>query len=407
MTIHEPDRRNPDERGVALIVALFFTIVVAATVAVGALSLHAHRIETQTAFLADTQALQTARSGLSDALGWLRRQTSQPVLNFHPVLDPLADPPIYDTLDEDIGIVREFKITGDIWARYEVWKDWPTDPDSERLALRQRYRCQDISIMRGSPSNGAVWQLRSVGYVYLRRDDSVAYDQPPNRVLASEFIGTEARRLVLNLPGQAAVNVDDGNGCHINTNGRIYGGATAAGIYYPQGTGTPTTGPAGDMRVTGTPSLAPTTNYDGSFETMFGLTLSELKAMADYVLVDTTGLPNPILGTPLIVIEGSSIQFDASHPLSGNGIVICIGNVQIQNGSNSNFSGLLYVDGNLTMRAPSEIRGAVVCSGNMTIQGQPDYATVFYDQGALDALQQAFGSYNFSNTRQLPRRSAH
>lgn len=405
--LRNPHPTSERERGVALIVALLFTLVVAATVAVGTLSLHSHHVETQTSFLADGQALQTARSGLSDSLGWLRRQTSQPVLHFSPVLDPLADPPVYDTLDPDIGIVREFKITGSLWARYEVWKDWPADPDPARFALRQQYSCRDISLVRGSTSVGAVWLLRSVGFVYLKQDDSLPYDQLPNRVLASEFIETEARRLVLNLPGQSALNVRNGGSASININGRIYGGSTAAGIYYPQATGTPSTGPFAEFRVTGTPSLSTTVTYQDSYEVLFGLSLTELKAMATYVVTAPSGLPTPLLGTPLVVVESPSIVFDSANPLSGNGIVIAIGNVTIQNGSNSNFSGLLYVQGNLTMRAPSEIRGAVVCTGSVVIQGSPDYATVFYDQAALDALQQAFGSYGFSNTRQLPRRSAH
>ncbi|MEO6596914.1 MAG: hypothetical protein ABIP94_19385, partial [Planctomycetota bacterium] len=87
-----------------------------------------------------------------------------------------------------------------------------------------------------------------------------------------------------------------------------------------------------------------------------------------------------------------------------NAIVILIGNVNIDPGSFSNFSGLLYVDGNFTMRDPADIRGAVVCTGNMTLQGSSDFATIFYDEGVLTALQQNFGNYNFSNTRLLPRR---
>ena len=42
-------------------------------------------------------------------------------------------------------------------------------------------------------------------------------------------------------------------------NGRIVGGTNGAGIFYPQGTGNPTTGPANQNRVTGNPPLAPST----------------------------------------------------------------------------------------------------------------------------------------------------
>jgi hypothetical protein len=64
----------------------------------------------------------------------------------------------------------------------------------------------------------------------------------------------------------------------------------------------------------------------------------------------------------------------------------------------------LYVDGNLTIRAPSEINGSIVCTGNITIQGVSDYATVNYDEGALSALLDMFGNYRVANALLLPRR---
>jgi hypothetical protein len=391
------------ERGTAIIIALIFTVIVAGIVATGTVNIDSHRRINKVNYLAKSQALATARSGLSDALGWLRRQTSQPVLNFEPQLNPAANPPVLDTLDPDVGIVREFRITDDLWARYEVWKQWPSDPDPTRLAWRQQYDCRDISAARGAPSNGAIWRLRSVGYVYTRRNANVRFDQAPNRVLASEYVETEARRLVIKLPGQSALCVNDGNSCHINTNGRIIGGGAGAGIYYPAGTGTPTTGPANQNRVTGTPALSTTSSYDDSYEGVFGISLAELKAMADHNLTSLANFPRPLSGMPIVVVEAASMQFDTATPLSGAGLVILRGNVTINPGSNSNFSGMLYVEGNLIIRSPSEVRGAIVCTGNVNIQGSSDFSNVFYDDAALSALQQAFGSYDFSNARQLTR----
>ena len=74
-------------------------------------------------------------------------------------------------------------------------------------------------------------------------------------------------------------------------------------------------------------------------------------------------------------------------------IVICRGNLTLLPGNGSMFSGLLYVDGNFTMRSPSEIRGAVVGTGNVTIQGASDYATIYYDDDVLDALRARIGTY--------------
>src|SRR5438046_626809 len=109
------------ERGVALVLAILFTIIVAGITVAGALALRSHQNHTHTSFVSHGQAIGFARSGLTEGLGWFRKQTSQPVVTFSPVLDNLANPPILDTIDPEIGIVREFRITGSIWGRYEVW----------------------------------------------------------------------------------------------------------------------------------------------------------------------------------------------------------------------------------------------------------------------------------------------
>jgi hypothetical protein len=196
--------------------------------------------------------------------------------------------------------------------------------------------------------------------------------------------------------------VSDGNNCHINTNGRIQGGA-AGGIYYLAGSGTPTTGPNNQNRVTGTPPLATSAAYDDSYEAVFGLDLDRLRAVADAVITDPSEFPSPLPTNALVIVEPTSaMHWDNSTPLLGTGIVIVVGNAQISQGSYSNFSGLLYVDGNLTVRAPSEIRGSVICTGNVNIQGVPDFATITYDDGVLNSLRANFGNYQRSNSLYRP-----
>ena len=85
-------------------------------------------------------------------------------------------PPVIDTLDPDIGIVREFQITNSIWGRYEVWKEWDADPNSTRLAWRQQMQTEDVSDLRGNLSPGSVWRMRSIGYVFRRNDGSAAFN---------------------------------------------------------------------------------------------------------------------------------------------------------------------------------------------------------------------------------------
>lgn len=390
------------ERGVALIFALLFTMIVSGICLTGTLYLKAHIQKNRTSWATKSQALQVARSGLAEAHSWLRRQTSQPVLAFEPQLDTASTPQILDTIDQDIGLVREFKITGKIWARYEVWKQWDTDPDAARLAWRQQYECEDVSLQRGANAAGGIWRLRSVGYIYNRVNAAVPFNQLPNAVIASQVASNEYRRVVISLPGTGAVNVADGNNCHINTMGRIIGG-TGAGIYYPAASGTPTTGPASANRVTGSPPLSTAVGYDDSYEAVFGMSYDEIRAMATLVVTNTANIPNPMPANGIVCIESNTVQFDSAKPLNGTAIVIIKGHTTLLPGNNSNFNGLLYVEGNLTVRAPSLIKGSVICTGNMTVQGATEYATIQYDADVLNGLMSHVGNYSASNSTMLPR----
>jgi hypothetical protein len=395
-----PDRR--DERGIALLFALLFTLIVAGITMTGTLLLKSHIQTNRTSWASKNQALQVARSGLNEALAWLRRQTSQPVLAFAPQLAPSATPPRLDTLDPDIGLVREFKITGKVYARYEVWKQWDADPVPARLAWRQQFQCEDVSAARANAPPGTVWRLRSVGYIYNRIDPGVAYDVAPNHVIASQVAVSECRRLVIGLPGQAAVNVADGSGCSIAANGRVAGGA-GCGIYYAAATGAPSVGPVAENRVTGTPSLATAVDYDDGYEAVFGVSYGELQAMATLVVTAPDDIPNPLPAMGLTIVDCGNVTLGATRPLIGAGIVIVRGDAQLSPGNNSNFSGLLYVDGSLTLRSPSVVNGSIVCTGDLTVQGAADYATVNYDGDILDELMRHLGNYRVCNTTLLPR----
>ena len=54
---------------------------------------------------------------------------------------------------------------------------------------------------------------------------------------------------------------------------------------------------------------------------------------------------------------------------------------------------MLYVDGDLTLGAPSELQGAVVVTGEVLVQGQSDFATITFDDGIVNALRQRLGTY--------------
>ncbi len=390
-------RRQDQQTGVAIIIALVFTVVVTGLVFSGTIMLRAASTQSVVKFRVESQATQFARSGLTDALNWLRRQTSQPVAAFNPILDTSADPQILDTDEPEIGLVREFEIEGDVWGRYEVWKEWDADPDAKRLAWRKQYECKDITGERGVYGSGNVWFLRAVGYVFLRRDSNKPYNAKPNRILSSVLLGIEVRRLSLQPPTQTALSVHDGGLALVQRKGRIRGGTTGAGIYYPTGTGTPATGSPGQNRVLGSPPLLSNSSYDGSVFAVFGVSEDALRATATLVITDANDFPDPLPQNALVFCEVSNITFDSTRALNGTAVVYIKGDVTLAIGNNSNFNGLLYIDGNLTMRQPSVMNGSVIVTDDFFIKGSGDYATIYYDDDVLNTLRTEIGQYRWSS----------
>jgi hypothetical protein len=88
--------------------------------------------------------------------------------------------------------------------------------------------------------------------------------------------------------------------------------------------------------------------------------------------------------------------------LDGTAVLVVIGDVTISAGSGSAFSGLLYVHGNLTIHAPAEIQGTIICTGSITLSGGSDFAVVTYDDGILNRLRQELGTYRFSSAVTRP-----
>lgn len=402
----EPDHPKPHhrerERGVALILGILFTIVVLGITFSGTLVLQSHRQKTETNFALHGQADQFARSGLTDAVGWLKKQTTQPVTVFAPRRDTSVNPALLETDDPEIGIMRQFAITGAVWGRYEVWKPWAGDPDPQRLAWREQHQAEDVSQARNTRSDGTVWRLRSIGYVFRMVDPSKPFDQLPNQVLGTEILEVEARRVTIVPPYPAAISAPEGTNVHINTKGRVYG-QNGTGIYYGEGN-QPTIGPPNPPRVSGTPSMAqaPPGTYMGSIEDVFSVSLEQLRLIADQVVTDPANFPVPVPDASIIVVDTPNITFDSARPLMGFGILYFSGNATVLPGSNSSFSGLIYSEGSFTLRAPSEIRGSMVINGNLTIQGASDFASVYYDEEVLAALRRLIGNYRISSPFMRP-----
>lgn len=396
MTTATGSARSRQQEGSALVLALLLLVVVVGIVMSGSSILKTNRRRAETAFLVSGQAAEFARSGIVEAINWFRRQAVQPVMAFDPVLNASATPPILDTEDSDIGIMREFRINGSLWGRYEVWKRWDSDPDPARLSWRNRMRVEDISIERGRSTGGNVWRIRSIGYIYERLNGSVAFNVKPNRILATETLEAEISRLSIALPGQAALCARVGGSVTLKKNGRALGGSDAAGIFYPQGSGTPTL--MMGSGITGSPTLSPSSVYDDSLMYVFGVNDHGMQTMADLYLEDGTDFPSPLPPASIIYVNDPSgwVTFTDARNLSGTGIVVVKGNVRLQPGSLSYFSGLLYIDGDLDMHAPFVMKGAFIVSGTVSVQGIGDFGDLVYDEPTLTLLRQTLASYRIS-----------
>jgi len=124
------------------------------------------------------------------------------------------------------------------------------------------------------------------------------------------------------------------------------------------------------------------------------------------IVTNEADFPVPVPENSLIIVDCSTnFTIDETRQLLGSGLVIVRGNMSMLPGNGSLFNGLLYVDGNLTMRGPSEINGSVIVTGNMTVQGMPDYAAINFDEDAINNLISNFGTYRRVNSIFLPRRN--
>lgn len=374
------NRLSRPDAGGGLIVALIVIMLAPVVVATAMIVVTSGRKAVEQEHVKRGKAVSIAQAGLVDALSWFRRQTVQPVVNFDPQQDLIADPPINDSDLPAVGIVRTFSLgTYDgLWVRYEV----------------RRTDIRDITQDIGLAGAGAAWRVESIGFVFYNptNDPAVAtMDVPPN-IVTSVRLSTEYRRLTTNLPVNAAILGSAGATMTISTRARVAGGAPAYGIAYPQGTGAPAitgevTGLAPQMAVDPLTYLTDTAS-------VFGVDEATLRGMSDLLVNDVSELPETYPSMALVFIDGNAV-FDDTRPLVGGGILYVTGNLTINDAAS--FSGLIYVEGNYSQSAPAVIYGSAVVGGSVNAAGVGgDYTEFYYDDGALTQIRAQIGQYRIS-----------
>jgi cytoskeletal protein CcmA (bactofilin family) len=131
-------------------------------------------------------------------------------------------------------------------------------------------------------------------------------------------------------------------------------------------------------------------NVDLDFETVFGMTMAQMRAIADN---DYTNPPNnvtPVNGITYIETTGNNKAHFTNHHWSGSGILIVDGEFHMTGGT---FDGIIWVEGGRFMMS-----GNGLVQGTIFINAEPDEQTkvtgncdVYYDE---DIVQQLLSTYN-------------
>jgi hypothetical protein len=394
------DGGRGDERGVASLLAVvgMSLILLGLVTGLSMIEVSARSINGQLRY--QGQALNAANAGSTDALAWFQQQSVQPVVTFAPQRNLAATPPVNDTENPAIGLVRTFPVTtqGNVWGRYEV----------------RSVNALDVSTQHGKAGAGTIWQFDSTGLIFIDRNGNGQMDWTdtngngvydwgePGEVIAMKTVRAEAQRLSLVLPaGNAALQSDSCSSVSLASGAsgnRVRGSTAGVGIACKNGTGSPSTSGA---TVTGNPAIQSNVNpYNDSIPSVFGLSQSEFLGLATIKVPDVASLPDPLPEMALIVIQGNA-TFTLAKPLLGSGILVVLGNLTLPANAESKFDGVIYTTGSYTQNSPSLVMGAVVSQGGISLVGGSDVNEADWDPTMVQMVRNALGGYRFTRSQYL------
>jgi hypothetical protein len=372
------------ERGSALVWALFFVTLITGVLIAHSLEMSANRRTMDTRYRRVDLAKNVAESGLTEGAAYLRRQPTQPVTVFAPQLDLAADPPLNETLDPSIGLVREFEVSAGLWGRYEIRKD----------------QALDVSPNYGEPP-GTVWDIEARGYLYERTDAQKRFDQRPNRVISEQKVRTEMRGLPVQVPAPSAVVVMNPSQVTMLGNAEILGnGMPAIGYCKPAGA---LVVPVLDVTITGSPLSIAINDLSIAVKDVFGVRSEQVRNLSDIVLASPRQIYGHVANDIAVYAPGGLTLPAAGAALRGRMLLFVDGDFTAMSGNNSDFSGVLYVTGNAAIEGPFRFRGAMIVAGTLRV-GQTssgwvsaqDLVSIGNDQTAVQKLREALARYRIS-----------
>jgi hypothetical protein len=106
----------------------------------------------------------------------------------------------------------------------------------------------------------------------------------------------------------------------------------------------------------------------------------------------------------VINVPSGTATFGAGNPLTGSGILVVNGNLNIAGGPSS-YNGIIYVTGNFTMTGPATINGSVLVAGassTVTISGSSEFAEIYYDRFMRTQVASQLGQFRFARPAFIP-----
>jgi hypothetical protein len=372
--------RSGRQDGSVLVWALFFVSLTTGILIAHSIELSANRRQLDTRYRRVDLANTIAESGLTDATAYLRRQAVQPVTAFAPQLDLGADPPVNETLDPSLGLVREFEVKGNLWGRYEV----------------RSSEAKDISASYGEAA-GRVWDVGARGYLFERRDASRPFDEAPNHVISSQTVCTELRGVPLRLPSTSSILVTFPTQVEMLGNATV-DGRTGPAVGYKKPFG-PAPLPIFDVAITGTPIGQPILGLNLAMDRVVGMREDRLRNLADVTLTSPNQLRGRVVQDEIVYVPGDLLLDASALSLRGRMLLVVGGNLLASANNNSDFRGVMFVKGWATLEGPFAFAGTMIAGGQIKVGGTADMVRVQSSPLDVSGLQAALARYRISKDR--------
>lgn len=290
----------------------------------------------------------------------------------------------------EIGVVRVFQLGANRWGRYEVWK--------------QDVRDKTSHYSFGAQDTGAIWEVKSVGMVYeTNRDDPDVAGRKLKEIKANVVLSAEFRKLTIRIPQNAGIISSRGDYVRLGSRVRFVAssGGSTFGVCYPNSTGSVDNNGAEFFGFSNNlKSIEPENLQIGVYD-IFSVRKEELANLADLYAETVADLPDPLPDMYLIFIDGDA-AFDSTTRLRGSGILFVDGNLSLT-GTGHSYNGLVCVTGTFVNQAVSTFYGCVMAGLEMTSGGShnqvvvegigADFAEVYYDPNILNQVQAYIGQY--------------